>query len=137
MATLTERIERLQSSVSIPAVIMGDNALLPGQQMKLKVTSKPFAELLLELQAGGGTLAIMVLTEKRALSPFGVQVGIETVKDQGDGTWRASLMGQDIVQFLGALEESDYDKGGETGGRPEGIEAKQVAARECCGAAGC
>ena len=92
--------------------------LLPQQRIPLHKIRKPFATLLANLYEAGrqeaenSTLAlVMLLQDKQAMS-CGMEVSVESMTQEEDGSWSVTLCGERIVRFMGALEESDYQKDG-------------------------
>jgi len=116
LASLTRRIERVKTSVALPAVVAGNTYLLPNQRMMLRAIQSPFSDLLLKLWAAkhlngqGSTIALMMLTPSKNLLNCGVEASVDSMTQEQDGSWTATLYGKRIVRFIGALEETDYQK---------------------------
>ena len=125
LSALTMRIQTLKSSSSIPTIVMAESCILPGQRLKMHKMSDQFAALLCRLkateQAGGAidshTIAIMVLSDERRPLQLGIQASVASVQQLESGTWEAGLLARRIIRFIGAVEETDYERGDQI---PEG-----------------
>ena len=125
LSALTMRIQTLKSSSSIPTIVMAESCILPGQRLKMHKMSDQFAALLCRLkateQAGGAidshTIAIMVLSSERRPLQLGIQASVASVQQLESGTWEAGLLARRIIRFIGAVEETDYERGDQI---PEG-----------------
>lgn len=118
LSVLTKRIETQRISTSIPAIVMAPSCFLPGQKMQMHKMSAEFAALLRRLQvterAGGPieayTIAIMVLVQNKRPLPLGIQASVASVELE-NGTWEGSLLAKRIVRFIGAVDDTDYERG--------------------------
>ena len=118
LSVLTKRIETQRISTSIPAIVMAPSCFLPGQKMQMHKMSAEFAALLRRLQvterAGGPieayTIAIMVLVQNKRPLPLGIQASVASVLLE-NGTWEGSLLAKRIVRFIGAVDDTDYERG--------------------------
>lgn len=118
LSVLTKRIETQRISTSIPAIVMAPSCFLPGQKMQMHKMSAEFAALLRRLQvterAGGPieayTIAIMVLVQNKRPLPLGIQASVASVGLE-NGTWEGSLLAKRIVRFIGAVDDTDYERG--------------------------
>ena len=118
LSVLTKRIETQRISTSIPAIVMAPSCFLPGQKMQMHKMSAEFAALLRRLQvterAGGPieayTIAIMVLVQNKRPLPLGIQASVASVQLE-NGTWEGSLLAKRIVRFIGAVDDTDYERG--------------------------
>ena len=119
LSVLTKRIETQKSSTSIPAIVMAPSCFLPGQKMQMHKVSAEFAALLRRLQvterAGGPiethTIAIMVLVQNKRPLPLGIQASVASVEQLENGTWEAALLAKRIIRFIGAVDDTDYERG--------------------------
>jgi hypothetical protein len=119
LSVLTKRIETQKSSTSIPTIVMAPSCFLPGQKMQMHKVSAEFAALLRRLQvterAGGPiethTIAIMVLVQNKRPLPLGIQASVASVEQLENGTWEAALLAKRIIRFIGAVDDTDYERG--------------------------